>query len=293
LEHSPATKVRKNKENSRTRFVESSEAGVLMRAVEAEPTPTIRDFVLMCLYTGLRSENVKEARWERVKAGDGLPLFAVRSDNVVPILHGITPPAALFVPKAEYKTNVDFFSPLIDAAKQLLARRYASRESDTFVFPANSKSGCLCEPKAGWRRITSRAEAYALLCAFPGLSDGAYAACPSLDTDLIDRPVKTLATLKAIATGLALDVSRVRMTDLTIHDLRRTLGSWMGMTGANDVMRKKALGQRLDGIAEVYTRSELAPVHAAMEKALAHFMSHYKSSPLQAPALTDRVAQVA
>ncbi len=58
-----APKVKKYKERSRERFLSHDEVARLLAAIE---TSSIRDFVLVCLYTGSRSGNVRCMQWSEV-----------------------------------------------------------------------------------------------------------------------------------------------------------------------------------------------------------------------------------
>lgn len=60
---------------------------------------------------------------------------------------------------------------------------------------------------------------------------------------------------------------RAGLTDLHIHDLRRTLGSWMAGQNASMLMIGKALGHRNARSTEVYARMNLDPVRQAVEQA--------------------------
>ncbi|HEY8708299.1 MAG TPA: tyrosine-type recombinase/integrase [Burkholderiaceae bacterium] len=53
--------------------------------------------------------------------------------------------------------------------------------------------------------------------------------------------------------------------DLRIHDLRHTAGSWLARLGANEAVRKKALGHQTSAMAARYSHLELDPVAAAMQ----------------------------
>lgn len=58
--------------------------------------------------------------------------------------------------------------------------------------------------------------------------------------------------------------------DVTIHDLRRTLGSWMAITEASIPVIARALGHRLErsSVTAVYARLNNQPVREAIEKAV-------------------------
>ncbi len=66
---------------------------------------------------------------------------------------------------------------------------------------------------------------------------------------------------------------RSGLVDLRIHDLRRTMGSWLVRTGANTAINAKALGHKSMQAAAVYQRiADTDPVREAMERATTAFM---------------------
>src|SRR5579872_6264400 len=67
----PAIGVTKFKESPRIRFVQPHEFTPLLNAIKAYPDERIRDFFLICLYTGARSGNVKAMRWEQIDIKGG------------------------------------------------------------------------------------------------------------------------------------------------------------------------------------------------------------------------------
>lgn len=70
---------------------------------------------------------------------------------------------------------------------------------------------------------------------------------------------------------------RSGLTDLRIHDLRRTMGSWLVRTGANTAINAKALGHKSMQAAAVYQRiADVDPVRDAMEKATTAFLGNVK-----------------
>lgn len=64
-------------------------------------------------------------------------------------------------------------------------------------------------------------------------------------------------------------LKRVGLTDLRIHDLRRTLGSWQAKTGASLVIIGKSLNHKHASTTQVYARLDLDPVRQSVEKATA------------------------
>ncbi len=63
-------------------------------------------------------------------------------------------------------------------------------------------------------------------------------------------------------------LKRAKLEDLRIHDLRRSMGSWMTIGGASLPMVGKALGHKTSQATSIYARLNLDPVRAAMEQAV-------------------------
>ncbi len=62
-------------------------------------------------------------------------------------------------------------------------------------------------------------------------------------------------------------LKRAKLEDLRIHDLRRSMGSWMTIQGASLPVVGKALGHKTSQATSIYARLNLDPVRIAMEKA--------------------------
>lgn len=58
------------------------------------------------------------------------------------------------------------------------------------------------------------------------------------------------------------------ISDLRIHDLRRTLGSWQAATGANSYIIGKSLGHKTQQATAVYARINLDPVRESLSRAV-------------------------
>jgi integrase len=57
------------------------------------------------------------------------------------------------------------------------------------------------------------------------------------------------------------------ITNLRIHDLRRTFGSWQAITGASLIVVGKSLGHKSPQATAIYSRLDLAPVRKSVESA--------------------------
>jgi integrase len=66
------------------------------------------------------------------------------------------------------------------------------------------------------------------------------------------------------------------ITDLRLHDLRRSLGSWAAMGGASLPIIAKMLGHSSSESTSVYARLQLGPVAIAMESATAAMLAAWK-----------------
>ncbi len=187
----PTNGIKKHKERSRDRYLTAEEKAKFFEALEEEQNETVRDFVLVSLYTGARKSNVLSMRWENI---------SFEKDT-------------WYIPNT--KNGEPQLVALLDVVVGLLKERKKNSKSD-WVFPSNtSKSGHLQEPKKVWARILTKAG----------------------------------------------------IKDLRIHDLRRTLGSWMAAAGASQYIIGKALNHKSPKSTAIYARLELDPVKEFMNKA--------------------------
>lgn len=72
-------------------------------------------------------------------------------------------------------------------------------------------------------------------------------------------------------------LARADITDLRIHDIRRTLGSYHAITGASLPVIGKSLGHRSQRATEIYARLNLDPIRASMEAATSVMLEHMKT----------------
>jgi integrase len=72
-------------------------------------------------------------------------------------------------------------------------------------------------------------------------------------------------------------LKRAKLENLRIHDLRRSMGSWMTIQGASLPIVGKALGHKTSQATSIYARLNLDPVRIAMEKAAEGMLGMRKS----------------
>ena len=192
LANNPAKGMRRNKEYSRDRFIQSDELPRFFKAVGEEENTGVRDYFLIALLTGARRANVLSMRWQDVNVKRGEWRIAVTKNG--------TPQTVPLMP---------------EALAILQSRKEVAKKKAVFVFPGPGKKGHLIEPRKGWLRILKRA----------------------------------------------------KLSDLRIHDLRRTLGSWQAKTGASLAIIGKSLNHKNQQTTAIYARLDLDPVRQSMETA--------------------------
>jgi len=130
-ENNPAIGIRRNKEKSRDRFIQSDELPRFFQALAEEPNETIRDYVLISLLTGARRSNVCSMKWQDINFE--------RAEWRIEATKNDTPQTVTLSPEAV----------------EVLQNRKS--DDSEFVFPGIGKSGHLQEPRKGWERILKSA----------------------------------------------------------------------------------------------------------------------------------------
>lgn len=130
-ENNPAIGIRRNKEKSRDRFIQSDELPRFFQALAEEPNETIRDYILISLLTGARRSNVCSMKWQDINFE--------RAEWRIEATKNDTPQTVTLSPEAI----------------EVLQNRKS--DDSEFVFPGIGKSGHLQEPRKGWERILKRA----------------------------------------------------------------------------------------------------------------------------------------
>ena len=151
----------------------------------------------------------------------------------------------------ESKSGEAMSIPLVEDAVRLLRKRKA--DLDALVRRAGKLRGAtsMTLREAQHRAVEQRKAVHAAVYVFPGLGASGHLVEPKM------------------AWGRVL--KRAGIEKLRIHDLRRTVGSWLAGQGANAFTIQKALGHRSLASTAVYARLDLAPVRAALEGVAAAF----------------------
>ncbi|HEY1645795.1 MAG TPA: tyrosine-type recombinase/integrase, partial [Candidatus Saccharimonadales bacterium] len=120
-----------NKSKSRDDIIDDDDLEAWYEAVMKSENETIRDYMLLCLFTGLRRSEAASLKW----------------DNILR-LHGKKP--VLVIPAEDTKTNSEHQLPLSDFLVCLLDRRSKVRLiNNKYVFPGEdpSRGNHIVEPK--------------------------------------------------------------------------------------------------------------------------------------------------
>ncbi len=126
----PVTKVKRFKESSRERFLQDSEMVEFFTAVRKQP-PTWRDFFLLALFTGARRGNVASMRWADLDLPRGCwHLPGQFAKNGLPVVVVLPPPAVT-----------------------ILNHRRESANGSKYVFPADSATGHVIDPRKAWEHV--------------------------------------------------------------------------------------------------------------------------------------------
>jgi len=249
LADNPVRGIKTRKAVKRDRFMLAHELPRFFAAVADEPNTTVRDYLLLSLLTGARRTNVLEMRWTEVDLKEATWRIP-RTKNDDPQNVTLSPEAVV-----------------------LLGERKALASKSMFVFPGTGASGHLVEPKKGWKRIFDRDELTQLELLIQNVEPMAARPIGSMNKAMPDESLeKALIRARAHAVKLDIDVESVRMADLRIHDLRRTLGSWQAKTGASMAIIGKSLNHKNQATTAIYARLDLDPVRQSVNTATAAMM---------------------
>jgi integrase len=130
----PAHGIKKFKEKSRDRFIQSDELPKFFAALSEETSIIVRDYILLSLLTGARRSNVLAMRWDEINFD--------RATWTIPMT----------------KTGDSHTLPLVSAAIDILKTRQENNTNNNpWVFSGAGVTGHLVETKKPWKRILEKA----------------------------------------------------------------------------------------------------------------------------------------
>jgi integrase len=149
----------------------------------------------------------------------------------------------------------------------ILTERKRTTKSSFYVFPGSGKTGHIVEPKKSWATILIRSSMHRLLDHLQANRAMSQKEREIANDLLTSAPAKAQTQYLAIAEAMEIDPSIYDMTDLRIHDLRRTLGSWQAKTGASLAIIGKSLNHKSHQATAIYARLDLDPVRQSVNTA--------------------------
>ena len=210
----PCRYVKPYRERSRDRWVRKSEMPALLEAIEAEESPFVRALFMLYLLTGCRKSELLRARWTDVDLERGelrLPETKAGEAQTVPLS-----PAALEI--------------LGDLPRAL---------GNSFIFPSPTAPGePLRHVKRAWRRIRDR------------VSVARWSAeNPEIASELRGQAKQAGDEKRSEYRAHRLILAEIRRRgekpfDVRLHDLRRTVGSWLATSGPACTWSAKSFGTR-------------------------------------------------
>lgn len=236
----PAGRIKKNPAPSRDRFAQAAELPYLFAAIAES---SLADFFLLSLLTGARRSNVQAMAWRDLDLDARIWRIGMTKNG--------TPQNVTLSP---------------EAVAALVARKRTTGTSP-FVFPGEGKTGHLVEPKKAWAAILLRSSLRRLLDHLEELGKLTAEERQRADKQITEAPAAAEKRYRTIADALEIDPALYDMTDLRIHDLRRTLGSWQAKTGASMAIIGKSLNHKTHQATAIYARLDLDPVRQSVETA--------------------------
>jgi integrase len=229
----PAKHVQRFAERSRERYVEPDEMPALAAAIDAETSPFIRAAFRLYLLTGLRRSELLSLRWKDVDlTGRKLRL-------------------------SQTKAGRSHVVPLSEPALAIL-RELPHLLGNPFVLPGHKPGKPLTNVAKPWRRIRAR-----MWLALNAVQARDLRLQAKADVTATKRDRKHASDREEIVEArlLALAEERVTKEDaLRLHDLRRTVGSWLAMGGASLPLIGKVLNHSNASTTQIYARlAEDAP----------------------------------
>lgn len=154
--------------------------------------------------------------------------------------------ATLTIPDAQSKNGEEQAIPLLPQAMEILIRR-----RDGAKRPAENGSGELKAPAAAIR-------------------DGVYVFPASSKSGHMTPPAKKWRAL----------LQRANLSNLRLHDLRRSMGSWQAIMGASLPIIGRSLSHRSTAATRLYARLSVDPVRESMQRAAAAMMTAGEVKPM-------------
>lgn len=154
----PAARFRKFQEFSRKRFLQPDEAPKFFQALVEEKNETLRDYILVSLFTGARQANVLAMRWEDINLDRSV--WRIPETKAGEPQDVALSPEALAILDARLRSRQQSRQEALAAiAGQGSGPQHPPKWAidSPWVFPGPGQTGHLVGPRKPWARILKRA----------------------------------------------------------------------------------------------------------------------------------------
>jgi integrase len=230
----PAQGIPRFKEKKRKRFLQPDELPALVAAIDAESEIYVRAAIWLYLLTGLRKSELLNARWDHLARNQGI----------------------LRLP--ETKSGDEQFATVNRVAMAILDS-VPKQEKNPFIICGAKPGMARVNIDKPWRRVRE----LATVRNWAGHEElRVRELVESLQQELERSPSYTECLSKAKEAGVELPNG---LMDLRIHDLRRTVGSWMSQSDVDLNKIKSALRHSNISTTLTYARLGADPAREAFE----------------------------
>jgi integrase len=230
----PAAGIKRFREVKRARFAEPHEVAALVWGIDQEPNVYARAALVLYLLTGARRSELLAARRRDIDWQTG----------------------TLHLPDTK---SGEPQSIALSGAAQAILRALPVTSGNPYIFPGEKERAHLVNVDRLWQRVRQRATVRLWAIS----QDKRLSALIGHLTQILDR-TPTYAEACAAA-GDVVDLPTGLM-DLRLHDLRRTVGSWLSQSGVDLNVVKSALRHADLATTLVYARLGADPARAALER---------------------------
>ena len=252
----PARGIDRFKEQKRDRWLTPEELPHLAAAINDEPNDSARAGLWLYLLTGARKSELLKARWDDIDE------------------------ARATLRLADTKAGRTHYIPLSAPALALL-REIPRQPGNPYILPGRGPRGATAAEKAKapahlvniarpWNRVRTAAtlarwrEVPEVAALIDRLTE-AGAAAKSKHTPKDWTPAPSLADIRAAAAADGLTLPPA-IDDVRLHDLRRTVGSWLAQAGNSLHLIGRVLNHTNASTTAVYARFGEDSVRAALEQ---------------------------
>ena len=264
----PARDIARYRETARDRWLTPAELPRLAQAIDQEPNETARAALWLFLLTGARKSEILAARWDHLdwERGElrlddpknGKPFYLALPAPALALLHSLprTPGNPYILPGRGPRKG----TPEVQAPAHLVnVEKPWARVKLTATL-------------AAWREDPDAAALIDRLTA--ELARTQHRNAPKMFP-----PAPALAEIRAAAAAEGVELPPA-IDDVHIHDLRRTLGSWMAQSGASLALIGKVLNHADAKTTAIYARFGQDSVRTALEQHGAQIMAIAGKTPL-------------